>query len=291
MNMMRESERDIDGRHHSLCVVGWQSAPPEATAVIKAVIEWTHIFISYWFISNSPLISGGHHRTVAFLLPRLRSSAPPDITVVITALPPHKLFTVSYRSKNWMSILEEKSRRKEEREEKTLTEREKSKTARLSPTGVRSTARNYNGCEQLPLCYFSLNCQSARSVQSSGCAPQLWLLQSAQTFPQKVRGEKRRVITSTSDWADDSTSSETNLEDNAWVRKHKLTVHYTLLADSDTSPVHCTLWVYHSQQLTNTSGCVMMYDNMKLTWGSDCREVYVHTGPWFWSVTDMTKHM
>lgn len=101
----------------TLCVVGWQSAPPEATAVIKAVIEWTHIFISYWFISNSPLISGGHHRTVAFLLPRLRFSAPPDITVVITALPPRKLFTVSYRSKNWMSILEEKSRRREEREE------------------------------------------------------------------------------------------------------------------------------------------------------------------------------
>ncbi len=121
----------------TLCVVGWQSAPPEATAVIKAVIEWTHIFISYWFISNSPLISGGHHRTVAFLLPRLRSSAPPDITVVITALPPRKLFTVSYSSKNWMSILEEKSRRKEERGEKTLTEREKSKTASLSPTGVR----------------------------------------------------------------------------------------------------------------------------------------------------------
>lgn len=121
------------------CVVGWQSAPPEATAVIKAVIEWTHIFISYWFISNSPLISGGHHRTVAFLLPRLRSSAPPDITVVITALPPRKLFTVSYSSKNWMSIREEKrqTKRREGRSKKTSTEKEKSKMARLSPTGVR----------------------------------------------------------------------------------------------------------------------------------------------------------
>lgn len=145
MNMMRESEGVglVGGTSTgatTLCVVGWQSAPPEATAVIKAVIEWTHIFISYWFISNSPLISGGHHRTVAFLLPRLRSSAPPDITVVITALPPRKLFTVSYRSKNWMSILEEREKKADEKrkrgEEKTLTEGEKSKTARLSPTGV-----------------------------------------------------------------------------------------------------------------------------------------------------------
>lgn len=93
-----------DGEKHKwappLSVVGWQSTLPEATAVIKAVIEWTHIFISYWFISNSPLISGGHRHSVAFLLPRLRSPAPPDITVVITALPPRKLFAVSYRSKN-----------------------------------------------------------------------------------------------------------------------------------------------------------------------------------------------
>lgn len=163
----------------TLCVVGWQSAPPEATAVIKAVIEWTHIFISYWFISNSPLISGGHHRTVAFLLPRLRSSAPPDITVVITALPPRKLFTVSKRSKNWMSILEEKSRRKEEKEEKKkhwLKERnQRQQGYQLQACGL--TKQNYNGCEQLPLCYFSLNCQSARSVESSGRALQLWLLQ------------------------------------------------------------------------------------------------------------------
>lgn len=122
----------------TLCVVGWQSAPPEAAAVIKAVIEWTHIFISYWFISNSPLISGGHHYTVAFLLPRLRSSASPDITVVITALPPCKLFTVSYRSKNWMSILEEnKADERKRGRKKTLTESEKSKTARLSPKGVQ----------------------------------------------------------------------------------------------------------------------------------------------------------
>lgn len=121
----------------TLCVVGWQSTPPEATAVIKAVIEWTHIFISYWFISNSPLISGGHHRTVAFLLPRLRSSAPPDITVVITVLPPRKLFTVSYSSKNWMSILEEKAEDRKRGKKKTLTEKENSKTAGLSPTGVR----------------------------------------------------------------------------------------------------------------------------------------------------------
>lgn len=115
MNMMRKTEEHRPAAAHS--VVVWQSTPPEATAIIKAVIEWTHIFISYWFISNSPLISGGHRRTVAFLLPRLRSSAPPDITVVITALPPRKLFTVSYCNKNWMSILEEKSR-KEEKEEK-----------------------------------------------------------------------------------------------------------------------------------------------------------------------------
>lgn len=104
----RERARETSD-YTTRCAVGWQSAPPEATAVIKAVIEWTHIFISYWFISNSPLISGGHHRTVAFLLPRLRSSAPPDITVVITALPPRKLFTVSYSSKNWMSIRKEKA--------------------------------------------------------------------------------------------------------------------------------------------------------------------------------------
>lgn len=160
------------------CVVGWQSAPPEATAVIKAVIEWTHIFISYWFISNSPLISGGHHRTVAFLLPRLRSSAPPDITVVITALPPRKLFTVSYSSKNWMSILEEKRQSKGGEGRKTLSEREKSKRQQgyhLQAGGF--TKQNCYGPEQLPLCYFSLNCQSAWSVQSAGCALQLWWLQ------------------------------------------------------------------------------------------------------------------
>lgn len=43
-------------------------------------------------------MGGGHRRTVAFLFPGLRSSAPPDITVVITALPPGKLFTGSYGS-------------------------------------------------------------------------------------------------------------------------------------------------------------------------------------------------
>ena len=101
-------------RHHSV----WQSAPPEATVVIKAVIEWTHIFISYWFISNSPLILGGHHRAVAFLLPRLRSSAPPDITVVITVLPPRKLFTVSFCSKNWISVLEEEKKKSKWKGEK-----------------------------------------------------------------------------------------------------------------------------------------------------------------------------
>lgn len=240
-------------------VVGWQSTPPEATAIIKAVIEWTHIFISYWFISNSPLISGGHRCTVAFLLPRLRSSAPPDITVVITALPPRKLFTVSYRNKNWMSILEEKSR-KEEREEKTMTEREKSKTAKLSPTGVPFDKTQL----QWPLCYFCSNCQSAQSFQSCVCM--------LQTFPPKVRRE-RRVITSTSNWADDSMSSLTNLEDNARVRKRKLTVHYTLLADDETSPKHYSLWLYNND-----------------------REVYVHTGLLVrghrqTQMSDMMKHM
>lgn len=149
----------------TLCVVGWQSAPPEAAAVIKAVIEWTHIFISYWFISNSPLISGGHHCTVAFLLPRLRSSASPDITVVITALPPCKLFTVSYRSKNWMSILEENKadERKRGRKKHWLKVRnQRQQGSHLKACSL--TKQNYNGCEQLPLCYFSLNCQSARSV-------------------------------------------------------------------------------------------------------------------------------
>lgn len=141
----------------TLCVVGWQSAPPEATAVIKAVIEWTHIFISYWFISNSPLISGGHHRTVAFLLPRLRSSAPPDITVVITALPPRKLFTVSYSSKNWMSILEEKKQTKgRERRKNTDWKGEIKDSKSITYRRAGLTKQNYNGREQLPLCYFSL---------------------------------------------------------------------------------------------------------------------------------------
>lgn len=35
---------------------------------------------------------------MAFLFPGLRFPAPPDITAVITALPPGKLFTGSYRS-------------------------------------------------------------------------------------------------------------------------------------------------------------------------------------------------
>lgn len=52
------------------CVVGWQSAPPGAAAIIKAVIEWTHIFISYWFISNSPLISAGPSRRTGLSPPR-----------------------------------------------------------------------------------------------------------------------------------------------------------------------------------------------------------------------------
>ena len=163
------------------CVVGWQSAPPEATAVIKAVIEWTHIFISYWFISNSPLISGGHHRTVAFLLPRLRSSAPPDITVVITALPPRKLFTVSYSSKNWMSILEEKKkkgRRREEKGEKHWAKgRDQKDSEAITCRRAGFTKQNRCGPQQLPSCYFSLNCQSAWSVQSAGCALQLRRLQ------------------------------------------------------------------------------------------------------------------
>lgn len=167
----RETEMGATTR----CVVGWQSAPPEATAVIKAVIEWTHIFISYWFISNSPLISGGHHRTVAFLLPRLRSSAPPDITVVITALPPRKLFTVSYSSKNWMSILEEKADEGRRGKKKHWLKGRNQRQQGYHLQACSLTKQNYNGREQLLLCYFSLNCQSARSVQSSGWALRLLL--------------------------------------------------------------------------------------------------------------------
>lgn len=149
MDMMREKKRQRERERESaatLSAVRWQSAPPEATAVINAVIEWTHIFISYWFISNSPLILGGHHHTVAFLLPRLRFSAPPAITVVITAPPPRKLFTVSYRwnKKKKYSRGNKKANEREEQEEgrergkkKKQTEREQSKAARLSPTGVR----------------------------------------------------------------------------------------------------------------------------------------------------------
>ncbi len=184
---MRESERETQMGTTTRCEVGWQSVPPEATAVIKAVIVWTHIFISYWFISNSPLISGGHHRTVAFLLPRLRFSAPPDITVVITALPPRKLFTVSYSSKNWMSIPEEKADEGKRGEKKHWLKGRNQRQQGYHLQACGSTKQNYNGCEQLPLCYFSPNCQSARSVQSCGCALQLRLLQQAQTFTQKVK--------------------------------------------------------------------------------------------------------
>lgn len=65
----RNDERDIGGRR-ARCVVGWQSAPPEAAAIIKAVIEWTHIFISYWFISNSPLIFAGPSQRSGLSPPR-----------------------------------------------------------------------------------------------------------------------------------------------------------------------------------------------------------------------------
>lgn len=44
---------------------------------------------------------------MAFLLPGLHSSALPDITVVITALSPRKLFTVSHGGKNGASLREE----------------------------------------------------------------------------------------------------------------------------------------------------------------------------------------
>lgn len=44
---------------------------------------------------------------MAFLLPGLHSSALPDITVVITALSPRKLFTVSRGSKNGANLREE----------------------------------------------------------------------------------------------------------------------------------------------------------------------------------------
>lgn len=177
------------------CVVGWQSAPPEATAVIKAVIVWTHIFISYWFISNSPLISGGHHRTVAFLLPRLRFSAPPDITVVITALPPRKLFTVSYSSKNWMSIPEEKAhegKRGEEKKHWLKGRNQRQQGYHLQACSL--TKQNYNGCEQLPLCYFSPNCQSAC------CWSCVWAAAVAATVGTNFSSESEEgwVITSTS---------------------------------------------------------------------------------------------
>lgn len=108
-------------------VVRWQGTPPEATTIINAVIEWTHIFISYWFISNSPLILGGHHCAVAFLLPGLRFSAPPAITVVITALPPRKLFTVSYlrkkRMKKWVSVVETNAKERREKKKSAVWRR------------------------------------------------------------------------------------------------------------------------------------------------------------------------
>lgn len=172
---------------------------------------------------------------MAFLLPRLRSSAPPDITVVITALPPRKLFTVSYRNKNWMSILEEKSR-KEEREEKTMTEREKSKTAKPSPTGVPFDKTQLQWPWTVAVVLFQLEL-SEYSIFSKLCVH-------ATNISLKSEERGRGVITSTSDWADDSTSSLTNLEDNAWVRKRKLTAHHTLLADDETSPVHGILYGY-----------------------------------------------
>lgn len=46
-----------------------------------------------------------------FSSPELRSSAPPDITVVITTLPPGKLFAGSYvggKKKNSMSTVKKK---------------------------------------------------------------------------------------------------------------------------------------------------------------------------------------
>lgn len=60
---------------------------------------------------------------MAFLLPRLHSSALPDITVVITALSPRKLFTVSRGGKNGASLQEEAA--DEGGEGKTRLEREK----------------------------------------------------------------------------------------------------------------------------------------------------------------------
>lgn len=216
-------------------VVGWQSTPPEATAVIKAVIDWTHIFISYWFISNSPLISGGHCCTVAFLLPRLRPSAPPDITVVITALPPRKLFTVSYCSKNWMSILEEKRQTKGREGRKNNDwkgEIKDSEAITHRPAVWQNwTTMAVNSCH----CAISALTVRVLDLFKAPCVRY-------KHFPQRWGERVRRVITTTSDWADDSTSSLTNLENNARVRKHKLTVHYTLYADGETSPVHCILY-------------------------------------------------
>lgn len=60
---------------------------------------------------------------MAFLLPGLHSSALPDITVVITALSPRKLFTVSRGGKNGVSLREEAA--DEGREGKKRLEREK----------------------------------------------------------------------------------------------------------------------------------------------------------------------
>lgn len=66
---------------------------------------------------------------MAFLLPGLHSSALPDITVVITALSPRKLFTVSVSKTE--RVFERKWQMKAGKEKRNWEER-KSQTARLT---------------------------------------------------------------------------------------------------------------------------------------------------------------
>lgn len=68
---------------------------------------------------------------MAFLLPGLHSSALPDITVVITAPSPRKLFTVSRGGKNGASLREEAAEEGGEGKREKITDRHANEGAKI----------------------------------------------------------------------------------------------------------------------------------------------------------------